>query len=96
MEIKFNSLEELYIRVKPALFTKKQELVRSGYDYIVEEDIWNCLKEEKWPQTTYLTLYQMIDDILNLDNMYLEHYLKSKLKKSRRFRYYGSEDEFYE
>lgn len=48
MEVEFNSLEELYQRIKPALTTKKEEMRRSGYVYIKEEDIWNYLKEVKW------------------------------------------------
>ena len=38
MEIEFNSLEELYNRLKPALITKKGEMHRSGYKYIEIED----------------------------------------------------------
>ena len=34
MDIKFNSLEELYNRLKPALRTKVIEMHRNGYDYI--------------------------------------------------------------
>lgn len=96
MEVEFKSLEELYQRVRPALFTKKEEMRRNGYDYIQEEDIWNYLKETKWPKDKNLTLYQMVDDILNIEDTCIDNYLKSKLKKKRRFRYYSSEEEFYE
>lgn len=96
MEVEFKSLEELYQRVRPALFTKKEEMRRNGYDYIHEEDIWNYLKETKWPNDKNLTLYQMVDDILNIEDTCIDSYLKSKLKKNRRFRYYSSEEEFYE
>ena len=34
MDITFNSLEELYQRIKPALLTKKEEMRRNGYVYI--------------------------------------------------------------
>ena len=47
MEIEFNSLVELYERLKPAITTKQRELKRTGYDYIKQEDIWNFLKERK-------------------------------------------------
>ena len=96
MEIKFRSLEELYKRVQPALYTKCEEMKRNGYDYIVEEDIWNYLKEEKWTKSENLTLYQMVDDILNVENVYIDKYLEGKLKQTRRYRYYNSEEEFYE
>ena len=44
----FETLEELYKRIKPALITKKNEMHRDGYIYIKEEDIWNYLKEIKY------------------------------------------------
>ena len=34
MDIEFNSLEELYNRLKPALNTKQREMVRCGYNYM--------------------------------------------------------------
>ena len=34
MDIKFETLEELYKRIKPALITKKNEMHRDGYIYI--------------------------------------------------------------
>ena len=30
----FKSLEELYLRIKPALHTKKEEMRRAGYEYV--------------------------------------------------------------
>lgn len=96
MDIEFKTLEELYKRIRPALYTKKEEMRRSGYPYIEEEDIWNYLKDEKWIKTNNLTLYQMVDDILNIDNAYIDSYLKRKLNKNRRFRYYSSEEDFNE
>ena len=47
MDVAFNSLEELYERIKPALTTKRREMHRNGFDYIKDEDIWNFLKEIK-------------------------------------------------
>ena len=45
--MEFNSLEELYERIKPALRCKQSEMKRNGYNYIKLEDIWNYLKEVK-------------------------------------------------
>ena len=44
MNFEFRNLKELYERLKPALRTKTNELKRIGFNYIKEEDIWNCLK----------------------------------------------------
>lgn len=83
---------ELYDRVKPALFTKKEEMRRNGFPYIKEEDIWNYLKEKKWVKERGLSLYQMVDDILNSDSMLIDDYLKSKLNLRERKRYFEERD----
>ncbi len=84
----FNSEEELYDRVKPALRTKQGEMRRNGYPYIKEEDVWNYLKEKKWVNETGLSLYQMVDDILNSDSALIDDYLKTKLNLRERKRYF--------
>lgn len=84
----FKTEEELYERVKPALTTKREEMRRNGYLYIKEEDIWNFLKEIKWKNEQGLSLYQMVDDILNSDSIFIDDYLKSKLSLRERKRYF--------
>ena len=81
MDIEFNNVKELYERLKPALSTKVTELKRNDLDYIKVEDIWNYLKESKWMSANNLLLYQMVDDILNLDNMEIDDYVKGELRK---------------
>ena len=80
--------EELYDRVKPALRTKKEEMRRNGFTYIKEDDIWNYLKEKKWINEKGLSLYQMVDDILNSESSLIDDYLKSKLNSRERKRYF--------
>ena len=59
----FNSLEELYERVLPALDIKAKE-----YGYIINaEDIWDYLSKMVWPNTHDLTLAKMVNDILKCD-----------------------------
>lgn len=81
MDMKFNSVEELYKRVYPALTTKKYELNRLGYNYIKQKDIWNYLKENKWKNSRGLTLSEMVDNILNCENKKIEKYIKDELLK---------------
>ena len=88
MDVMFNSLEELYKRIRPALKTKKEEMKRMGYIYIKEEDIWNYLKENKWINSKNLLLYQMVNDVLNADNMLIDKYLKDKLNMRNRVVYF--------
>ncbi len=81
MDIEFNSIKELYDRLKPALNAKVVALKRNDLDYIKEEDIWNYLKETKWSKANNLLLYQMVDDILNLSDTQIDEYVKSEIRK---------------
>ena len=76
MDIEFSNVKELYDRLKPALKAKVTELRRNDLDYIKQEDIWNYLKITKWSKANNLLLYQMVDDILNLDNSTIDEYVK--------------------
>jgi len=91
-----NSLEELYKRLTPALTTKKEEMNRTFYPYIKEEDIWNYLKEEVWPKKNELTLSGMVNDILNCENNLVDNYLKKKLNLLDRTIYFdgGNNEKF--
>lgn len=95
MNLNFNSLEELYKRLKPALTTKKEEMARVGYPYIKEEDIWNYLEERKWTKSKDLSLTDMVNDILNTENILIDNYLKDKLNLKDRAIYFdgGSYEE---
>lgn len=75
-DIIFNSLEDLYNRLKPALINKKNELYSLGYKNINEMDIWNYLKVKKWVNACNLSLYQMVDDIINADGILLADFYK--------------------
>lgn len=81
MDIEFNNVKELYERLKPALNTKVTELQRNDLDYIKIEDIWNYLKDSKWSKANNLLLYEMVDDILNLDNNIIDEYVKGEIRK---------------
>lgn len=81
MDIEFNSVKELYNRLLPALNTKVEELRRNDLDYIKKEDVWNYLKDTKWINANNLLLYQMVDDILNLDNSVIDEYVKERIRK---------------
>lgn len=84
LEYEFNTLEELYNRVKPALHSKKIEFIRLGYSNINEIDIWNYLKD-KWKNSINLTLSDIVDDILNTSceiiNSYYEE-ISQNIKKT--------------
>lgn len=81
MDVAFNSVEDLYKRVKPALRSKIKELKRKNILYIKEEDIWNFLVENKWKMTKGLELNEIVDDILNTDNEKIILYVQTKMGK---------------
>ena len=83
MDVEFKSILELYERLKPALNAKVAELRRNDINYIKIEDIWNYLRISKWSNARNLLLYQMVDDILNIDNILLDNYVKDNVKLTR-------------
>ena len=83
MDIEFNSLEELYNRLRPALNAKMSELTANGYGYLKPEDIWNYLKERKWKNSHDLMLSDMVSDILNTDNDLIGNYVARQITDSR-------------
>lgn len=80
-DMKFNNLKELYDRVLPALRSKVKELEKENLKYIKEEDVWEALKQTKWNKGKPLTLYDMVDDILNTDNAFFKDFVYKKLEK---------------
>lgn len=91
MDLEFNSLQELYERIKPALITKQSEMKRNGYSYIKIEDIWNFFKEVKWKKASNLELYDMVTDILNTNDDIIDNYLKQKFNLINRKIYFEEE-----
>lgn len=87
-EIYFNSLQELYLRLKPALSARRNELNRNGLTYITEEDIWNYFKETKWKNSSNLSLHEMVSDVFNGDEILIDNYLKEKLNEKNRTLYF--------
>lgn len=78
MEFTFNTKEELYIRVKPALSAKLQELRRLNFKEINEDDIFNYLSINKWNKSHNLTLSDIVSDIIHADNKKLDEFVKNK------------------
>ena len=75
---KFNSITELYMRVLPALRSKKKELAISKLGFVTEKDIWDCLRETKWSKETNLTLFDIVNDILTVSESVIVEYMRTK------------------
>ena len=91
MNYEFTSLEELYNRLKPALEAKRIEMKRNGFNYIKIVDIWNYLKEIKWKKARDLSLYEMVDDVLNIDDIVIDSYIRGKMNLKNREIYFKEE-----
>lgn len=80
-EIEFRSKEELFKRIRPALYSKVKEARRLGYKYVTEKDVWNYLVDNKWKKQEDFELHDMINDILYVDNYSLNEFtLKERSK----------------
>ena len=65
MKEEFKTLDELYNRVLPALKSKVSKLNKSNYE-ITEKELWNYLSINKWKNSSNLTLFDIVDDIINI------------------------------
>lgn len=83
MDFGINSSLDLYKRLTPAMNCKIRELKKYKINYVKNEDIWNYLMANKWKDEKGISLAEMVDDILNLDNNKLDFYVKEKVNKSR-------------
>ena len=77
----FNSQEELYNRIKPALKSKVKMLKKIGIDYVKEDDIWDYLKDFVWPNQNNLTLSEIVDNIMSLNYIEIEKYIHKKIER---------------
>ena len=75
MDYDFKTKEELYIRVRPALHAKLEELKRLNYPNIKEEDIFNYLSIVKWSKSNNLALSDIVSDIIHLNPKILNSYI---------------------
>lgn len=80
---KFSGVDELYKRVLPALQTKISELKREKIEYIKAIDIWQYCIENIWKNKSDLRIYELVDDILNVDSLKLELYIKRNITNNK-------------
>lgn len=88
MDIEFNSLKELYDRIKPALTSKRIEMKKYGFYYVKEADIWNYLTSKKWQTSKDLSLSEMVNDIFNSNLDEINDYVVKKMSLENREPYF--------
>lgn len=89
MENRSTSQNELYLKVLPALKTKKNEMAREGIRFVREIDLWEYHKEFTWRKVKGLTLASIVNDILNTDSKLYADYIIKKYEESDN---YGRKD----
>lgn len=77
-DIVFNSQEELYMRIRPALRSKRRNLINAGYKKIKDSDIWEFMRNKIWVNSHGLELCDMVDDILHASNEEIDIYCHNK------------------
>lgn len=82
MDYEFSSILDLKAHIKPALDSKVRELQRKNINYVSQDDIFEYLRNMVWPLKTNLTLYNIVDDILNTDNETFSNYVINKMRNS--------------
>lgn len=71
VDFKFDTLNDLYKRLMPALTCKKRELCRLKLFYLKEIDIWNYLVATKWQKKEDIRIHELVEDILEVDELQL-------------------------
>ena len=81
-----NEEHQIIVKLKDITDTdiKESEIKKMGFSYIKKEDIWNALKNQKWNKSSNLTLYEMVDDILNSSPSYFDDYIKKVFNETKR------------
>lgn len=74
----FGTLKDLYERVLPALRSKVKELKNNRFSFVTEKDVWDCLRKNKWNGESDLTLYDIVNDILFLEEKEILNYMNLK------------------
>lgn len=73
----FNSVDDLYKRLLPAINTKLSELKRIHID-ARNTDIWNYCVTNIWKKRKDLRIHEMVSDILDIDELKLNEFIKSR------------------
>ena len=81
--MEYNSQEELFKSLKGA-FKVKLRMINKEYDYIKMVDIWNYLKINKWCKDKNLSISEMVNDIIDVDIIKVDLFLKKYIKNEER------------
>lgn len=77
-KITFNSVDELYNRLKPAFRLKLSELKAKKINFVTSKDLWSFLSKTKWSKEKDLELCDMVNDILGVNETELINFINLK------------------
>lgn len=81
---RFESINDLYKRVLPALRAKVSELKRENIINVDTLDIWNYCIENIWKNKSNIRIYDLVSDILNVDGLKIEIYAKKDISNYKK------------
>lgn len=84
MNYTFNSINELYERILPALEVKESIMHDFNIINITSKDIFNTLRISYWNKRKDIMLNEIVHDILNIDNYKLYELWKGLLNEENR------------
>ncbi|MDQ0214588.1 hypothetical protein J2S13_000984 [Oikeobacillus pervagus] len=59
--------DRFFYKLKPALYSKAEELELLGYDQIEVDSLWEYLTKKKWKKyESDVRVYQLVSDILSI------------------------------
>ena len=73
----YRSQEELYNMLIPAMNVKLTKFREGQYNDVERDDIWNYLRDNKWKDSVDLTLGEMVNDIIRIDNLVIVNYARN-------------------
>lgn len=79
----YKDQKELF-NILSGAFNVKLRLINKEYNYIKKIDIWNYLKINKWCKDKNLSLSEMVNDIIKVDIIKVDIFLKQHLKDGER------------
>jgi hypothetical protein len=80
---KFDSITELYKRLLPALHTKIDEMQKMNIINIKDIDLWDYCVNNCWKDKENLRLYEMVNDILKVDPLELQLFVRNRGNNER-------------
>lgn len=75
-DIKFQTITDLYNHLLPAIRTKLEYFKKRKMIDVKELDIWDYCLKNIWINKSNLNIYDMVNDILFVDELEVQYYLK--------------------